>query len=314
MSWIIRQRPFANHVWPIRCGAWVASKSRVVVRSESNPRSTTTPARLDPSCTSTTAVVHPVHVDVSTPVHQGFIILQVINQLPGPLRDSTDSLATLSTTRLSPLSLSPSQYNSATWWTIRNRCPSVLVANASLRADSSSSPTPTKKLPTHPPRPSILSLPSRALPFNTQTSQRPVRHNPVLLIPTISSRSTSHVIIPQIAPFLPHRPLQAPPPSSRPPHQVHPVKRAFLQLTSLRAATAIILRTPLSRALTKLSRKSPLHSATFDGNPVVTTCHRQLEACAPFVSIFLRDPPDFCVFSPPSITITLLKLGNPIHA
>lgn len=45
--WIIRQLTFANHVWPIRCGAWVASKSQVVVPFECSPRSTTTPAGLD---------------------------------------------------------------------------------------------------------------------------------------------------------------------------------------------------------------------------------------------------------------------------
>jgi hypothetical protein len=280
------------------------------VRSESNPRSRTTPARLDPSCTSTTPVVHPVHVDVSTLVHQGFIILQVINQLPGtqPIRSR------LCQPLVFPLCLFPPRSTTLRHGrrseTAARRCWSQASPSAQVLRHRKPQRRSSRRI-----RPDLLSspLPSRALPFNTQTSQRPVRHNPVLLTPTISSRSTSHIIIPQIAPFLPHRPLQAPPPSSRLPHQVHPVKRAFLQLTSLRAATAIILRTPLSRVLTILSRKSPLHSATFDGNLVVTTCHRQLEACAPFVSIFLRDPPDICVFSPPSIK-HLLKLRNPIHA
>jgi hypothetical protein len=115
--------------------------------------------------------------------------------------------------------------------------------------------------------------PSLALPVNKQTSRRPVRHNLAPSTPTISSRSTSHVIIPQIAPFPPHRLLRALPPLSPPLRQVRPVKRAFLQSNSPRAATAITVRTLLSRALTILSRKSPPHSATSDGNLAVPTCH-----------------------------------------
>ena len=168
-----------------------------------------------------------------------------------------------------------------------------------------SSQTPTKKPPAHPPRRSTLPHPSRTLPFSPKTNRHPVRHNLAPSTLTISNRSTSHVIIPQIAPFPLHRLLPVLPPSSPPLHQVRLVKRASLQLTSPRAATAITVRTLLSRAQTISSRKSPLHSTTLGGSLVAITCWRRLEVCALFILsfYFLFGPPDVCMFSLPSITI-----------
>ena len=149
-----------------------------------------------------------------------------------------------------------------------------------------SSQTQTKNLPAHPPHHSTLPHPSQMLPSNPKTRPHQVRHNLPPSTPTISSRSTSHVLIPQIAPFPLHRPLQVPPPSSPPLHQAHLAKRAFLQSTSPRAATAITLRTLSSRAQTTSSRKSPLRLATLDGNLAAITCHRRLGVCALFIFFF----------------------------
>ena len=51
--------------------------------------------------------MHPPHTVASVFVHLGSTIFPVINQLLSPLRDSTDSLATLTTTRLFPFGPSP---------------------------------------------------------------------------------------------------------------------------------------------------------------------------------------------------------------
>ena len=86
---IIRQRCLTNHVWPIRYGAWVAPKSRVVVRSEccDPPSATTTPARPDPS-PARDLVVHPAYAVVPALVHRGFIISPGHQSVPASLRDS----------------------------------------------------------------------------------------------------------------------------------------------------------------------------------------------------------------------------------
>ena len=170
-----------------------------------------------------------------------------------------------------------------------------------------SSQTLTKKPPAHPPRLSILPLPSRILLSNIKTGQYPARHNPAPSTPTFSNRSTSRVIIPQIVPFPPHQLLQVLPPSSPPLHQARPAKRVSLQLTSPKAATAITLRPLLSRARTISSRKSPLRLAT-DENLAATTCRRRREACAPFFLIvyavhltfvcLVPHPPRSDIFSP----------------
>jgi len=151
-----------------------------------------------------------------------------------------------------------------------------------------SSRTPTKKVQAHPPRRSTTHRPSQTLPLNTKTGRHLVRHNLALSTPTISSRSTRHVIT-QIAPFHLHQLLQVPPPLSPPLRQVHLVKRAFLQSTSPRAATAITLRMLLSRAQTISSRKSPPRLATPDGNLVATTRYPRLEPCALFISTSCAD-------------------------
>ena len=149
-----------------------------------------------------------------------------------------------------------------------------------------SSPIPTKNPPPHPPHRSTLPHPHpfRTPLFNLKTGRHPVRHNLPPSTPTISSRSTSNAIIIQIAPFPLHRLPQAPPPLSLPLHRARPAKRAFLQSTSPRAATAITVRTS-PRTQIVSSRKLLIHLTMLDGNPVAITCHRRLEVCVSSILI-----------------------------
>ena len=110
---IIRQRCLTNHVWPIRCGAWVAPKSRLVVRSGCDPPSaTTTPARPDPPLVRDHRRVPSLH-GRSHPRPPGVYHLAGHQSVPASLRHSTatDPFATLTTSRSFPLALSSSQYD-----------------------------------------------------------------------------------------------------------------------------------------------------------------------------------------------------------
>lgn len=243
-------------------------------------------------------VVYPAHTDVSTPVHPGFIILPAINQLPGPVRDSADSPATLTTTRLFPFGSSPfavqlcdmlddpkplptsagrKRFAPRRFYIIAN--PNEETADASTSSFNPLPPLPTTPIQ-HPDKPTPS--PPQPSPINTDNLKQKYqpRYNP-------SDRTLSSPSTPTSSPAL----ESTPPPST-------PGQKSIPSIDLAQGSDRDNGQTPLISRTDNFVKKitAPFSHARrkSSGNNVQSAIGSVRAIC--FDS--QRDPPNVCVFSP----------------
>lgn len=285
-------------MWPIRCGAWVASKSLVVVRSECNPRSTTTLARPRsfpyprPSSSTLPTRSFPPSATNGSSSRQSSISFLAHS-------GTADSLATPTAIPLFPLGsclfaaplramLDDPKPLSARPGPKRPTRRFFVITNPNEEPVDPSTPPfyPPPPLPStsrqHPDKPTPS--PPQPSPINTDNLQQkyPQRYNPsdrTLSSPSTSTSSPAHESTPP--PSTPGQ-IELAQGSDRDNCQNHLISRTDNFVKKITA--------PFSH----VRRKSSGTNVPPMAGSVRAVC---------FFFYFLCDPPNVCVFSPPSITI-----------